>query len=450
MGNYFVDRFFKMEQEHNLFSLRDINGLPVWDIVRFDIYLNYTFSTESNRVKQSVYNKFLVALVGVLRVFLSILHLLFVKREVLIMEHPRYKKGKYEFDAAIQDFIDCERNNFISVSSYKALQKFDHFIEYDFQPVYFKLFFLPRSLQDTEVDAIQSALKSISLEPVTSQRINHIYNVFLSEYQYYQWYLRLKKPRRIIVNRDSTKKGLIAAANRLNIPIYEVQHGMFTKNHLIYSYPSSIDLKIGDIVVPTALFTFDSYWGADIRVPFRVVPTGNTYFSFDESIKTSIESNCTRNKLLIISSKVHAHLLTQLVSEYLRETRSETDIVYKLHPNEYSSKQFYEQYFAAYSNVKVVADETKMSELLIDTKLVVLINSTVFYEALNYGIPVAVFRRMNFDSYITLFNKPNVFSFDTIEEFINLTTRVSPSEPMSFFKQFDKSAYFREVDNCNS
>lgn len=445
MNTNFVDKYFQMEREHNLFSLSDSNGLPIWDIVRFDVYLHYAFATSTNNVKRSTLIKLTAAFVGFFRIIASLVHLFFVKRDVLIVEHPRYKKGSYYFDGAIQDFINAEKKNFVALSSYKAFQKFDHYIEYDLIAIYTKLFSKNNYLSYEIIESIQSALSSFGLQPISEQDINYLYNSFLAEQKYYYWYLRIKNPKRIIVNRDSTKKGLIAAAHMLNIPIFETQHGMFTKNHLVYSYPYDIELDNDNIIVPTALFTFDNYWGSDIRVPFKIVPTGNSYFSLDKTIKREIDANVSRNKILVISSKVHAQYLTELLSVFLKNDSKQTEVIFKLHPNEFSIKQYYEQYFAEYPNVNVVADEAKISELLIGTKLVVLINSTVFYESLNYGIPVAVFKRMNYDSYISFFNCPSVFPFDSASELMAITTMTLPSESMSFFKPFDKDAYYYEV-----
>ena len=38
-----IDRFFNMEKTFALFDLKDEDGMPIWDLFRYDIYLHVTF-----------------------------------------------------------------------------------------------------------------------------------------------------------------------------------------------------------------------------------------------------------------------------------------------------------------------------------------------------------------------------------------------------------------------
>lgn len=445
-GNkFFVDRFFEMESKYNLFALRDNKGRQIWDILRFDIYLYYTFGVTEGKYRRSLIKGLLVCINGGLRLILSLFHTFFFKADVVIFENPRYKDSKgYVIDQAIEDIYTAEKRRKVCVSKYKALQRFPHYIEYDFCEIYGKYIHKRVRVDDDIKIKIAEALASLSLES-PNKLIDDVYNRFDFEYNYYRWYVKMKDPRVVLFNRDAIKKGLICAVNDLKIPIYEIQHGMFSKNHLAYSYPQNVCMMSDDIIVPQKLFTFDESWGRGINVPFMMIPIGNNYFACDDVIKKKIETNVERNALLVISSKVHAEQMIPIVSEFAR-LHPDVNVIYKLHPNEYSYIDVYKTAFNMYHNINVVAGERQIKDLLLFTRLVFLINSTIFYEALSYGVDVAVYLRMNYDSYAEFLDKGIVEGIDDIDDLCKAykCSKKGISKNYSFFKRFDADRYSAE------
>lgn len=441
MEKFFVDKFFKMECKYNLFALRDSQNNPIWDILRFDIYSYYTFVFSNSKDKSSLYKKIKVFFIGFFRVLISFFHLLLKKADVVFFEHPRYlmKNGKFA-DIAILDFYNREEKRKLSISNYKALQYHQYYIEYDFFFIYYKIFYKHKILEKEVVDKIFEALTSLNLDLISLNQILDIYNIFLAEKQYYTWLLKFKKVKKIIFNRTNNRKGLILAAKTLDIPIFEVQHGMFTKNHLIYSYPNIL-CKDEDIIVPNLLFTFDECWGKNINVPFRRLAVGNSYFALDGECLDEIKKSKNRNKLLVISSKVHSEILKKVVCDILGKTNN-IEIIYKLHPNEFSDVIYYKEFFSKFRQVNVIANEIAIKDLFKMTKLVLLINSTIFYEALNYGLPIVVYKKMNYDSFIEYSDMDNVFFVDIYEDILDVFYGLlNVINRKSFFKTFDEELY---------
>ena len=287
----------------------------------------------------------------------------------------------------------------------------------------------------------------MGLAPLPRKFIDAVYNRFDFEYHYYTWYVKTKNPQLVVFNRDEIKKGLICAVNDLGIPIYEIQHGMFSKNHLAYSYPPAVNVWRDDIIVPKKFFTFDESWGRGINVPFVMIPIGNNYFACDDEVKNKIEANKDRSSLLVISSKVHAKLIMPIALEFAR-LHPNINVIYKLHPNEYSDVNAYKTAFNMCHNIEVVAGEYQVKDLLISTRLVFLINSTIFYEALTYGVNVAVYLRMNYDSYVEYLGEDMVYGVDDIKdlsEAYEYSKNNISKTTYSFFTRFDADRYLTET-----
>lgn len=444
---FFVDSFFEMERKFKLFTLRDKYGVPIWDILRFDIYLYYTFNEGNLNIKHkktAFSKKMLILLVGLPKVVLSFFHTLFIKADVLIFEHPRYKANGSTIDFATENIYKIEKEKKIAIAKYKALDKHSHYIEYDFCDLFIKHLHKKELVDNNIKSYIYKAIDSLNIEPLPVNFIDDVYNTFQAETKFYSWLFKTKKNKRVILNRDGIKKGLLYAAKNLGIKVYEVQHGMFSKNHLAYSYPNIVEKYSEDIIVPNILFTFDIMWGKGINVPFNCIPIGNSYFALDKEYKQKINNNIYRESILIISSKVHAAYMRDITLKLIKQ-HSDISIVYKLHPNEYANYEDYISIFKAYKNIRVVANELSIKELLVNTKLVVLINSTILYEALEYGINVAVYKQMNYDSYIEYIEQGIVGAFNNEDDLYSIYKECHRIKSLSFFKEFDCNMYYKSI-----
>ena len=118
----FVDRFFHMEQEFSLFDLKDQDGLPIWDILRYDVYLKFTFP-EVRNTKRTLKDKFLTVIYGAVKLPLSLYSYIFKKAEVIIFANPRFKVNELYIDKAVEDYILTENGNSLVVAQFKPDRK---------------------------------------------------------------------------------------------------------------------------------------------------------------------------------------------------------------------------------------------------------------------------------------------------------------------------------------
>ncbi|MBN1462950.1 MAG: hypothetical protein JW922_04645, partial [Paludibacteraceae bacterium] len=272
---------------------------------------------------------------------------------------------------------------------------------------------------------------------ISYDELNKLYNFFLKDYRYYRFYFKLKGVKRLFLVQNGIQKGLFAAANSLGIEIFELQHGSFGKDHLAYSYPSSIN-PASNIFVPNYLLTFGKSWGKNMNIPMRVIPIGNDYFTSSHPKVISDDS------VLFVSSIIHGEELSKLAVSLSRKYPNRK-INFKLHTNEYFKISFYESLFKDYPNICILKNEKDLSELIANSTLVVLINSTVLYEAINQKVKVAIYKKINYLSQSDTFKLPNVYLFDNLDELQKAIDAEKKESDVVFFEKFDQELFYKLI-----
>lgn len=441
----FLRKFFDMECRENLFALRDADNNPVWDALRFNIYMTYVAEALPVERHLSLREKVAIAIKGIGKALQSLLHMCLVPAEALIFEAPRYRnKQNRFFDKATQNIYDAENRCKTAVGDIKALHRYTHFVEMDFVWLYRKHVYKTHDLSLELMEKIINALQTLGEATPQREIINRFYNDFLCEKEYYQCYMRCKRPSYIVLNRSGIKKGLIVAAQRLHIPVFEVQHGMFSEEHLAYSYPA-MGWQQQDIMEPDMFFVWSPYWQHRANIPCPTIALGNDFFLPDDNLRKQIAQS-DRKTLLVISSAIHAKVLIPLTEQFALQY-PDVPIMYKLHPNEYGNKHVYMERFADRSQIKVLTNEYTMPQLLLQTRLVVLINSTVFYESLSYGVAVAIFKRMNYGAYSDCFNMKGVSLIDNAEAlYTAYVAHYRVDSTIEFFTPFNRKLFLETIN----
>jgi len=226
---------------------------------------------------------------------------------------------------------------------------------------------------------------------------------------------------------------MMYAAKSLNIPIFELQHGMFNHSHPSYSYPASIKGKGDNVVLPDMLLTFSKYWGKGVNFPTEIISIGNDYFA-------ARSESLTDNSILFISSLIHGKYLSELAVEYAQRNPN-IEINFKLHPDEYSKENSYRKLFAVYENIHLLKSELPMNVLVSRSSLVVLICSTVLFEALHSNAKVAIYNKLDYETLSDCFSLPNVYLFDSTEKLHDAYLAEKKDNAVSFFDKFDKNLF---------
>ncbi len=435
-----IHKFHKMESEYRLFDIGKEIDLPIWDIVRYHVYLKYCYP-EDERIKLSIISKHkpVEYLLLLWQFIVFIKGILFRKGENIILSASRYlnKDGKY-FDKSIMPIIDVLGSNYLVIETILGKRVAYHYI-INLNTI-IRHFFPLKKIPLKYFAKINDALKqNLGENRITHDELNKIYSNYLSDYYFYKFIFRIKRTKKLIIS-TGNPKALLFAANKLKIKTYLLQHAGIEFDEIDYSYPKGID-RFSNILFPQQVLTFGEYWCKNMNVPaVKITSIGNNFFNF----KPNLQSD---DSILIISTIIHGNKLRTLTKD-IADLNSKLRLVYKLHPNEFHLKNEYIDYFKNSSNVKVVTTETDTNILIAKSQLVVLIVSAVIYEALNQNKKVAIFKRLNYERQLTLSSLSNVYFFDSIEEFFKILSKNTIDQDTNFYKPTDYTVIHGLLNEC--
>ncbi len=432
MKELFVDKFFKMEEEFGLFDLEEMN-FPLWDIIRYDIYYKY-YWPENKVIQHLAPPKNAISYLKIFYDFVyTTLYFCLNWSGNLILPCSRYKNSENKFfDKAAMNIINSLDSKFIL-----EMQSIYARYEYKSATSYLALF---KSFNKQNIfvsDANYNKIKDALVETFENLRIDkafidRILRDFVLDYKFYCLIFAIKPNfKRVYFVQNGLQKGLIAAAKQSKISVIELQHGSFERDHLGYSYPNFINHK-SDILMPDTFCKLGDYWGKGVNMPIKnVITTGNDFFVLrDIEVKSDF--------ILIISSRIHQLELLPLTKD-LSLKYPLKKIIFKLHSNEFSTKNDCIAFFYGCNNVDVISNEYKIDDLIAQCEFVVAINSTVVYEALTLNKKVYIYRKVNYESLMSLDNNHNICFIDNADQIVDNILYTVNSYDFEFFAKFQKS-----------
>lgn len=427
-----ADDFFNMEIKYRLFDLKVNDAEPIWDIIRFHIFYRYTWPTEIT-VTKSKYKRFKEIIKNLWIAISSISSLFLRKADNIVVSTSRYlDKESRLFDKASYDVIKALGENALVIESRIQSGEYCFHSEFNFVSYYSRF---KRNNQKLPVEIYlqieQALIACFGDKKITYDELNALYRSFLNEYRYYRFLFRLKKAKRLFLVQNGIQKGMIAAALDSNMQVFELQHGSINREHMAYSYPPNM-CRNKNIIFPHFFLTLGKYWGANMNIPaLQVIPLGNNCFVPDNA---PVERD---GSILFISSMIHGHDLINVAISFAKK-HPEIKICFKLHTNEYPNEGAYLSSFKEYTNITLVKGEMDLNTLIKRSSLVILIASTVLYEALNLNHKVAIYKRVNYYTQQDCFGLPNVFLFDSIEELEGVLKIPEQAQKNMFFASFQK------------
>ena len=274
-----------------------------------------------------------------------------------------------------------------------------------------------------------------------NKKINRCISDFKCEKLFYSLLFRFKKTKRIYVTQNGLQKALFCAARAHNIETVEFQHGIIDKGHIAYNYPASITTQ-SHIYIPDLLLTFSEFWGQDINYPVkRIVAVGNTGFA---NLDVQDKVFNPQGKVVgFISADVFGLKLADLAKEYATIHKNDL-ILFKLHPNEFARKKEYTGYFSEYPNIQVITNEQPTEKIVLSCDAIVLIQSTIAYQALQAGIQLFIYKRMTYYRHSHIFHNPNVHLVDNARQIVpgaQFIRKTAEGPVQVFFERFNESAY---------
>lgn len=426
-----IHKFHKMEFENNLFDLGKEINLPIWDIIRYAVYVKYYYPEKDRaKVSQAIGHSFVDYFKIVLKAISLILKIFTLKNEIVILTASRYidTNGKY-YDKSALPIINALKGKHIVLEPILGKRVAYDYL-YDFSNL-FRRFYKSEPLPLNYWEKIDSCLcESLGSNLITYEEVNSVLKIYRSDHFFYKKMFSLIKNKKLIIC-TGNPKGSLQAAKDLGIETYLIQHAGIEEDEIDYSYPKGITSN-SFILFPDYVLTFGEYWCKDFNVPSNILAIGNDFFCS----KPKVESD---DSILIVSTIVHGGELSKFALSLAKE-RDDLKIVYKLHPNEFHLKEEYIEFFKFNSNISVISSETDTSVLIARSQLVVLIVSAVIYEALNQNKRVAVLKKINYERQLHLEKLNNLYFFDTVVEINKILLKEKKINSLSFYKETDYEA----------
>lgn len=409
----FMNSFLEFEEKNKMFKVK-INNVYIWSYLRFTVFNDLL---EKNGYLHSVQNniqniKSDYSLEFWCKKYISCNQFFAHKRDVLIISHGRkYRDGNKYYKCPYTHLLDQYLSNPHYILDGKTpegnyeLQRSHNILYCDIEE-YKKvkhIQFTVESILKSEIDSniiipIETHFNTKIRPDIKVKWMNFI-NGFINSrkyyIKYYEYMLKKIKPKIILIAYAYGFERMILCevAHKMHIPVVELQHGTIGPNHIAYNFHKKLKIRS----FPDYIFTFGQYERKYTRFPIpksHIIPTG-----FPE-----LENNYNKHKKIKHSKKVILFISQALVkiAQFANIVAQNIDsnryqVVFQLHPIEYSCWETTIGKYLTLSNIKVVGGyKHTIYESLAQADWVVGNYSTVLTEAQMFDVKVAVIK---FDMY---------------------------------------------------
>jgi len=392
---------WELEKKYDLLDLQ-LNGVWIWQFLRITIYYEigqkigliekpHTYFSASKKK----YRKYFSLAKS------SLLHnpfLRFQKIDAYIFEHERHKKVNGEkvdiYTIDIKEKLKKEGHSFTIVeppclgNHYKT--KKHETSHSDFLLILIELIkkCIRVKFHDKDIELIEKLENEINGRLKIEYNLKRLFSLgikkFKAQYNVYSTLFSQKKIKSVYtVVAYGEKGGMIWAAKNLGIKVYEIQHGVYSRYHLGYSYPHmNENLKY----LPDMFLTWGGIWGSMETFPLRkdqIEELGFKYF--EKSINRYKKVAKIPGQIAVISQGVLGPRIADMIlakASFFKNKR----IIYKLHPGEYDRWENYSSLVKLneFPNVQVVKD-VDLYQLLAQSEYQIGVFSTAIYEGLSLG-----------------------------------------------------------------
>lgn len=439
----------KIEIEKNLFE-KKIDNIYFWKVIRFEVLLKILEKTKLlNEIKNKNSN-------SKIRLLKNLFNNLFrnnrKKKEIIIFEAGRFflEEEKYKNIYTFNLIKELEEKNIAYEILYpeftedKVKNKNTYRVE-NFNYIFLKIIYLlKRKLKKLSLEE-KSFLRKLKKEledkfeigeiGILKERniINRLYS-FKMLYKYYSNYFKKKSPKQIYIICSYGKEAIIKAAQDLGIEIIELQHGVFSKYHIGYSFP-----KVKIPYFPDKFFLFGEYWKENEFLPFNTEKKiyGYSYLYNQMEKYKNIKRN--KKQVIFISQWIIGKRLSLKAIEFAKEN-PDIKVIYRLHPGEFSIWKI--EYKELYENRELknleISDnnERNLYEYLLESEYLIGVYSTVIYEALEVGVKIGIIKLLGYEYLEDLIEQNIIYAFEEKE-------KISLSK-LEHLKKIDREYLFKK------
>lgn len=447
-----LNELFQRETENGLFDLKTRDGIQYWDLVRYSVFM-YAMSHADimppmKYVPGNTRRNLTSRLKGLVFLPISWYHAITRKKQtgtILTLDISRsWSLEKNGFtDLLFSDIHNALGDKCFHLELFTPSKK--ELLKWKNRD---KLFLI-----DLEIKKLlQSARQTDNLPEITcfkdllpdqfplTDLIRETLFHYRIELAFYRKLLQRKGITHVLL--QSQPKSLIAAAHELGLPTYDLQHGHFNDFDPFYSYAPSFDTNILETVVQN-LLTVGNYWNQFVHSSIKATTIGSNYF-FPPA------ASAEKKHILIIGSRfIHDAILEELRT--CASALPQEHFVYKLHSNQNDQLESTRAFFANHSNVEIrIYDD--INDLLPETKWLILVQSTVAYQALQMGIPVCIYRKYYYEASVDLFEREDVVMVESLGEFVQYfaqRTGTSSQTFVPYFEHFQANHFSALLENVN-
>jgi len=183
------------------------------------------------------------------------------------------------------------------------------------------------------------------------------------------------------------REPFIEACQDCGVPVVELQHGVVSRHHMGYSYPGDRTKR----TFPDYLLSFGTFWEEVVEFPLpsdRIVPAGYPYLE-RRLAELDRPASARSGRIVFVSQGPIGEPLSEFAVEFA-DRNPERDVVYKLHPGEYS--RWRREYpWLEDANLRVVGEDgPELYDLFADASVQVGVYSTALYEGLAFDLETYV------------------------------------------------------------
>jgi hypothetical protein len=435
--------FFNMEKKFNLFAIRTLDGFPVWDIIRIEVFEKILLP----ELPPSIPMNYTIRIKQVIRRLYSIPKIFFTRGNIFYFGTSRIFNEKGEcYDPYFHSIKDYLKNNYIFFESVLWKDKYSkHKRIFIFHSLFkffgrhMRFYELKKSLSDNDESVILSACReTFNYINISHKDIENILWNFRIDYYFYKNIFRIKRIQKVFMFQNGIQKGLIKAAQINKIPVFEFQHGDIVNSSVGMNYGSPEFRYNEDIIFPDVIFTFSNIWCEGKFIPADCIELGSDFF-YTEIAKCSEPKSVT-----ILSSRDHERILGDLICK-LAKLDTTTMFYYKLHPSQFMDLERHRKYFREYKNIQIIPIEMNIRDIVNISNNFIAVYSTAMYEILQAGKHLFVYKRDPYLLFKDYFNLARVYLFDNADDFIKLRNDAlqsfSQEETTQFFKPFNINAF---------
>lgn len=439
--------FIDFEKDNNLYEL-EIQGVPIWLLTRFNIFISLRDKLTLKSERYNITDREISLLLK--NIFKIIKNILFKnpliknkKIDLLFINHPRRKlhKGLY-FDIYTDSFLPQIKSDFLVIEPFQNLQ---HYTPTFSSPIYY-------------FDFIEFPSRLISLLPnkKNSDIISNIdrlikekwgdfpydfkkeFPILIKRYKYafprIKSMLKKLQPNKIIlvVSYSFINQLICIIAKEMNIPVYEIQHGVVGDKHIAYNYQTNKQIA----TFPDFFLSWGDYWTKKAKMPISKNAVKIVGFPYLESFKKSNTLIKKHNSIIVISQLRED---VALFAKKLALSLPEYSIIFKMHPAEYNIAHNKYKYLNSIKNIKIIADDKiPLYEYFSKSKYVVGVYSTALIEALVFETHVFILKYPGWELFEDIKPDKNITFIEDVESMVDVvnqnTNSVNNSNLNSYFQ----------------